>query len=295
MHPLLILALAILGQANGPVKPDQLPLVLHRSMEIDDLDREILRQQDSVTLKRSRIIASQKLAQRGLVSPGDLERETADLRYDEAKEAESIAFRVLKTYERDVALATIPADEQKAFSLLLVWVRKQMAIAQVDQDYRASALKQTRTLFTKQAVSKQELDEAEISFNTAEATIALTRSREAQVLMEMARGSRTKPGDRAEVARLKEVYLSSRAHYFEVSMEGAKRRLELARVRSKLGLIPLEDLGFFERAAADAEAQLARERKLLPPPAPEPRSDVPGPGSTRDGLRTVPGSANVKP
>ena len=47
----LLLCLALLGQAK--VDPDQFPLALHRSMEIDDLDREIQRLHDTVLLKRA--------------------------------------------------------------------------------------------------------------------------------------------------------------------------------------------------------------------------------------------------
>ena len=44
----LILGLALLAQAK--IDPDQFPLALHRSMEIDDLDREIQRLHDTVLL-----------------------------------------------------------------------------------------------------------------------------------------------------------------------------------------------------------------------------------------------------
>src|SRR5262245_38549540 len=102
----LILGLTWAAQAPSPTPPrsdpDQFPLALHRSMEIDDLDREIQRLHDTVLLKRAQLAASERLSLRGLVSRGDLERDRADLRYQEAREAESIAFRALKGYERDV-------------------------------------------------------------------------------------------------------------------------------------------------------------------------------------------------
>src|SRR3954469_25789782 len=44
----LILGLALLGQAKPD--PDLFPLALHRSMEIDDLDREIQRSHDTVIM-----------------------------------------------------------------------------------------------------------------------------------------------------------------------------------------------------------------------------------------------------
>ena len=50
MSPALILALAVLAPAQPD--PDQFPLALHRSMEIDDLDREIQRLHDTLQRRR---------------------------------------------------------------------------------------------------------------------------------------------------------------------------------------------------------------------------------------------------
>src|SRR6516165_2358713 len=120
MFPVLIVSLAQLAQAQPD--PDQFPLALHRSMEIDDLDREIQRLHDTVLVKRSTLAATQRLAQRGGVSRTDLEREVASVRYEEAREAESRAYRELKLYERDVLGHAIPPDEQRAYGLLLSWI-----------------------------------------------------------------------------------------------------------------------------------------------------------------------------
>src|SRR3954465_9652671 len=145
----LLASLALVGQTKGD--PDQFPLALHRSMEIDDLDREIQRLHDTVLLKRAQFAGTQRLAQKGLVSRGDLERESAGLRYEEAHEAESTAYRSLKVYERDVMGRIIAADEVKAYTLLLDWLRKQESMTQVDLDFRDYSLKQTRALFQRKA------------------------------------------------------------------------------------------------------------------------------------------------
>ena len=63
MSTALILGLALLAQSK--TDPDQFPLALHRSMEIDDLDREITRLHDTVLLKKAQLSASQRLASRG--------------------------------------------------------------------------------------------------------------------------------------------------------------------------------------------------------------------------------------
>src|SRR6516162_7368505 len=132
MSTALILGLVLLAQAQPD--PDQFPIALHRSMEIDDLDREIQRLHDTVLMKRSALAATQRLAQRGGISLTDFKREEASLRYEEARETESRAYRELKLYERDVLGHAIPPDEQRAYGLLLNWIKAQEAIGQVDVD-----------------------------------------------------------------------------------------------------------------------------------------------------------------
>ena len=138
---------ALLLLAPPKPDPDQFPWALHRSMEIDDLDREIERLHDTVLLKQGQLATSQRMAQRGLISRSNLERDLAALRYDEAREAEACSFRVLKAYERDVLGGVRPSDESRAYDLLLDWLKKREAIAQVDVDYRGFTLKQTRALY----------------------------------------------------------------------------------------------------------------------------------------------------
>jgi hypothetical protein len=278
----LIVGLTLLGQSAPD--PDQFPLALHRSMEIDDLDREIQRIHDTTLLKKAQLAGSQRLAQRGLVSRSELEKESSDVRYQEAREAETIAYRALKSYERDVIGQAIQPDERRAYALLLDWVRKQLAIAQVDVDYREYLLKQTRALSSRKAISRQELDDAELAYNTALAGVALSRSRESQVLMELAARRGERPYNPVEYRRLKTDYLKARVRYFEVSADGARRRLDLARDRSRLGLIAASEVTLIEKAAADALASLANERRALerhetevPAAPPKPRAGLDDP------------------
>jgi multidrug resistance efflux pump len=261
MNTLLALALILAGQAKHD--PDQFPLALQRSMELDDLDREIQRVHDTALLKRAQLNSSQRLASRGIVSQSDLDRETAELRYQEAREAELIAARAFKAYERELKGMAVPPDERKAYSLLLDWVRKQVAIAQVDADLQASELKRTRALFQRHAVSRQAMEDAELTATTAQATVDLGRSREAQVLLELAARTGEKRFDPDEVHRLKADYLKARVRYFQISRDAARRRLEVARDRSRHGLIPASDISTFERAATDAETSLGAEIKAL--------------------------------
>jgi hypothetical protein len=275
MSPALILSLALLAQAQPD--PDQFPLALHRSMEIDDLDREIQRLHDTVLMKRSALASSQRLAQRGSISRTDLEREVASLRYEEAREAESRAYRELKLYERDVMGHAIPPDEQRAYGLLLNWIKAQEAIGQVDVDYRGFLLRQNQALYQRKAIGRQELEDAELNHDMAVASVALSQSRQAQVLMELAARRGDKKYDPAEYDRLKTSYHQARIRYFEMVSTAAHRRFAIAQERSRRGLIPATELPLFQKSIDDADVALAAERKKLekPEPAQAPATEAP--------------------
>ena len=260
----LILAIAMLAQSKPD--PDLFPLALHRSMEIDDLDREIQRLHDTVVMKRSQLASTQRLAQRGAASRSDIEREIAALRYEEAREVETRAYREIKVYERDVNGHAINADEQKAYALILSWVQAQEGMGRVDVDYRIFLLKQTQALYQRKAVSRQELEESELNYDMAAASVALSQSRQAQVLMELAARRGEKKYDPAEYERLKSAYLRARIRYFEITSEAAHRRLVIAQERSRRGLISESELPLFQKLIADADAALDGERKKLEKP-----------------------------
>ncbi len=223
MTPLLVAAFLLIGQTKP--NPDQFPMALQKSMELDDLDREIQRVHDSAVMKRAQLASSERLAKRGLISQADLERETAEVKYQESREAELVASRAFKCYERDVRGLAIPPDERKAYALLLELVRKQIVMAQVDADYQSSQAKRTRALFLRKAASRSELDDAELAAQTSRAGVDLGRSREAQILMELAARNGEKRFDREEVHRLKADYLKARIRFFEASAEGAATTL----------------------------------------------------------------------
>jgi|GEM_PF-1822093 len=238
---------------------DQFPLALHRAMEIDQLDREIQTLHDSVLLKQAQIVSTQRLAQRGLVSRTDLERELAALRHDEAQEAECKAYRKLKHYERDVMANIIEPDRVQASTLLLDWIKKQKATAEVDVHYREFLLKQARALFQRKVIGRSEFDEAEQRANAATATLALSNAREAQVSMELASHQDAKNYDRAQYQQLKTSYLKARVSYYEIVAQGAKSRLASAQQRSLRGVLSTDQISLFEKAVEDAQAALKLE------------------------------------
>jgi hypothetical protein len=274
MPTALILGLALLAQSKPD--PDLFPLALHRSMEIDDLDREIQRLHDTIVVKRSQLASTQRLAQRGAASRSDMEREIAALRYEEAREVETRAYREIKIYERDVSGHADIADEQKAYGLILGWVKAQEAIAQVDVDYRNFLLKQTQALYQRKVVSRQELEDAELNHDIAVASVALSQSRQAQILMELAARKGEKKYNTDEVDRLKAAYLRARIRYFEISAEAAHRRFEIAQERSRRGLIAPSELPAFQKSIDDADSALDGERKKLDKPDSTP-APVPAP------------------
>ena len=211
MMTTLLLLLTLPGQEpdRSKVDPEQYPLALHRSMEIDDLDREIQRLHDTVIQKKAHLATSQRLTERGIVSRNNLAAEATSMRMDEAREAESIAYRALKVYERDVLGHAAPPDETKAYALLLEWARKQEAIAQVDAEYREYLVKQSRSLYQRRAISRQEVEDDELSYLMSLASVALSRSRQGRVAMELAARKGEKPYDPAEYERLRSDYLKA--------------------------------------------------------------------------------------
>jgi hypothetical protein len=282
MSTALIIALGLFAQTKPD--PDQFPLALHRSMEIDDLDREIQRVHDTVLMKRAQLAATQRLAQRGGASRTDIERETAALHYEEAREEESKAYRELKLYERDVMGHATPPDEQRAYGLLLHWIKAQEAIGQVDVDYRSFLLRQNQALYQRKAINRQELEDAELNHDMAVASVALSQSRQAQVLMELAARKGEKKYDPEEYDRLKAAYHQARIRYFEMVSTAAHRRYAIAQERSRRGLVPVSELPLFQKSIDDADNALALERKKAEKPEPAPA----GPPETAPPAGTTP-------
>lgn len=266
-----ILALAVVGQGRGvaATDPDQFPLALHRSMEVDDLEREIRRQHDAVILKRIQEQTTRRLVEQGAASRGELRRVQADLRYQEAREAEMIAYRAFKQYERDVLGQKTTHDERTSYTLLLNLLKKQEAMALVEREYKAYAFQQLETLARAQAASRQERDTAELDLKAAEANLALSRARQKQVLMELeVRQGQLAPSS-AEFIRLKSEALEARIAYHRTQVEGARRRAAQARDRQARGLISKAEVDLLDTAVQDAEralnGDLEQLRALKPP------------------------------
>ena len=93
----------------------------------------------------------------------------------------------------------------------------------------------------------------------------MNQSRQAQVKLELAARKGEKPYNPAEYDRLKTEYVKARIRYFEIVAE-ARSRLGIAQERSRRGLIPINEIAIFQKAADDAEANLAAEQKKLDDP-----------------------------
>ncbi len=230
----MIVAALLMGQGQIKADPEHFPLSLHRSMELDDLDREIHRQHDLVLVKQAELVTTRKLARKGAVSAMDLERDESDARYQEAREKEMVAYRALKQYEHDVMTRKSSADDARGYALLLDLLEKQEVMAQIELDYRTFILKRVQMLKDRKAVSREEEEVAEFDFNSSRAAVALSKARQAQVELELAMRSGEKRYDRAKQFELKANYQCARVSYTEVVVAGARSRLE----RAKIGCAP---------------------------------------------------------
>lgn len=261
MTPALILALGLLGQR--PVDPDQFPLTLHRGMELDDQDREIRRQHDLVTARKGALADTARLAARGLVSRDDLRRAVTDVKFQEAREAELIAYRALKAYERDVLAGVVPHDEATSYRLLLDVLARQEAMGKVELEYRAFRLQQEQTLLEKQATSRLERDLALLDYEAARGNVAISVARQAQVAMELAARTGQRPYDAEEHLRRKADYIRARIRYSEIRVAGIRKRLDIARQGVQAGITQPSEAATLTRMLEDAEADLEADRRLI--------------------------------
>lgn len=259
----IALVLATTGQRLAQPPTEHFPLALHRSMELDDQDREIRRQHETVLAKKGQLTTTRKLADRGLVSRDDLQRETSDVLYQEAKEAEMIAYRTLKAHERDVLAQVVTSDESTAYRLLLDLLRKQQVMARVDLDYRAYRLKQDQALLDRNALNRWQRDISLLDYAAARGNVAISEARQAQVAMEIAARDGEKPYDPQEYLRLKGAYINARIRYTEIRVAGLKNRLEMARQSVKLAILAQGEVDALEKMLADAQVDLEDEKKLL--------------------------------
>jgi hypothetical protein len=290
MSIVLLLGIALTTQA----RPAGLsPIDLHRSMEIELLDREIQRRHDTALYTRGRLTTAQRLAGRATSSQAQLERISLDLRSQEAMEVELKALRALKVQERDVLDGAGAAELTKAYDLLLDWVRAREAVARIDVERRESELERTRTLNRTRGATRQGLEDAELAHRASLAGLAELQTREAQVVMERAGSAGPKVSEPATIERLKTDYLQARLRSAQIQAENAGRRLEIARDRVRLGLMPQAELSIFEKAAVEATTR--REAAKKASEAPPVRLDAePGkPLSVRDALRTRVLAANL--
>jgi multidrug resistance efflux pump len=269
---LLLLGLALVAQAAKDAPASSL-LASHIGMELDDLDYEIRRQESALQLAKGRLISTQRALQRGVASRSELEQVNADVRSLEAREAEAVAFRDLKEYQRDVLNGTVQADDEKIYALLLDLLKKQETMAQVELDLQGYLLKQDDALLARGAIGRPERDGVALDFDMARLHVALSRTRQAQLALEHA----SKPGPKAATPsdgqKLKIQYLQSRVQYYEIGAAIAKSRVDMAKDQLRHGLMTASDVDYYEKALDAAEQTLAAERKRLEQP------DAPAPAS----------------
>jgi hypothetical protein len=256
----LTLTLTMLGQGAAP---DPFPLSLYRGMELDDLDREIRRQQEIVLMRKSQIENTLKLSTRGLVSRDEAQRQLTDVKLQEARKDELLAYRAIKAYERDVLVGEAAPDETVGYRLLLNLLVKQEGMGRVELEYREFRYRQEVALFQRKATSRYEHDLALLDYEAAKGNVEISRARQAQVAMEWAARSGLRPHDPEEFARRKEDYLKARIRYTEVRIAGLRKRLTMAEQSRQAGLIGDGEVETLRALLESALEDLDSERKLL--------------------------------
>lgn len=267
MTTLLIawIALSCPASADGPpaAADDNLfPLTLHRTMELDDQLREVRRQHDQVTARRAQFQNTRVLFDRKLISREQYERERADLKFQEAREAEMIAYKDLKVFERNALDGGEPADPTAGSKLLLALLSRQEAMARVEMEYRGFRLSQEQALYERNATSRFQRDLALIDFETARGNVEISVARQAQVAMELAARSGQLPNAKELYEKHRDDYFQARIRYGEVRVSGLKKRLEFARQSREAGLTNPTEYEMLEQMLKDAQEDLEADRKL---------------------------------
>lgn len=262
---LLIAWIALAVPVDGPAAADGdnlFPLTLHRTMELDDQLREIRRQHDQVTARRAQFQNTRGLFERNLVSREQFERERADLKFQEAREAELVAYKDIKVFERNALDGSGPSDPTTGSRLLLNLLSKQEAMARVEMEYRGLRLQREQALYERNATSRLQRDLALIDFETARGNVEISLARQAQVAMELAARSGQLPEARELYEKHRDDYFQARIRYGEVRVSGLKRRLEFARQSRDAGLTNAVEFEMLERMLHDAQEDLEADRKL---------------------------------
>ena len=249
--------------ALANIDPDQFPFALHRTMEIDDLERAIRHQHDQVSQLQARLRTSQKLKGQGALSNAELRRDQFLLKLEMAREEELRAFQKLKIHERDVLGQKIPDDEGKSYELILNLLRKQEAMGRIDLEFRKYLADQSAALTKAGAQSRQERDLAQTDYRSALANVAISIARQRQVELELGvRRGQIAPNSE-EFRRRKSVALRALIEYHLVALESAKLRLRLAEDRVERGLSGEGELAEPRRALSDLEELIASDRAKL--------------------------------
>jgi CHAT domain-containing protein len=275
----LIIGLALLGQNSADrdlfslLESDfnQFPVTLRRHTRPEDLDKEIRGQHDNVVSKRMVLNATRRLANRNLVSQYDLELTAAQFRYEEAKEAERIAYRALEVYERDIDGWAIPPDESKEYTLLLDWLKARGAMYAVAADFRAFRLAVGRELYRRSAIPLWDWVESQLVHATARAEVDLNRAQQDWVALELAARAgqgaydsegqfRTKLAFRRVSVRLHEARAARDQRHLNIIRLWYRYRHQLGYLNPRVLIVLLKTV---KTVFDDAIEDLAAERRRL--------------------------------
>jgi hypothetical protein len=139
-------------------------------------------------------------------------------------------------------------------------------MAQVEVDFQGYRLKQEESLLVRGAVSRPERDNAALDYDMARLHVAVSRARQALLVVEHVSKPVVPIVDPAVVQRLKTEYLQARVQYYEIGASIAKTRLEMAREQLRRRQFSQGDMEYYQKAYDTASEQLKIERERLADP-----------------------------
>ncbi len=251
------------------------PMALLLTLEVEDMDRDIGHQRETVASSRQRALATQKLGARGTASLDELEQEAADARYQEGRLVEMAAVRELKTYQRDILNGATTSDGSREYDLVKAVLSAQEATARVEADFRSYRQRQAISLLRRNAVSREYKDNVDVDAENAQVGLAMMRMRLARHALEAARRPVGGRSDPAEPSRREVDFLRATLEHDRHVAALAQARAAVARDRARGPSASASELESLRVAIESAEATIVADLKALehaeaPPPRPLP-------------------------
>ena len=254
----LVLCLAISAQSSASPPPDS-SSSLHRYLELDDIDRELQKLREQLSVRRAKLKRSSEMLQRGSISRADMQREVLSFRYQEAREAELVAFRDFRAYEKQLeGRKRNSKDDQTSTAMLLNLLKKQEALVKLELDYTSFAFRQAQVLEKAGGRSAEDYENARMDYELSQANLALSQTRTA-----LTAKSFEEPPTSEAIGKLRIAEAEARVRFSEIQATAARQRLTRAELRGRRGMSPAYELDEYRKTLEAALKTLAQDRKTL--------------------------------